>query len=98
VIDGVRRPAAVLGDQTTLQTIAAIMDGTHRFEELTECVQASPSVLAARLKLLVGQGVLTKRPYREHGQRRRDEYVLTPDGEELRPILISLVRWGTRRA
>lgn len=33
-------------------------------------------------------------PYREPGQRERDGYVLTRMGEDLLPVLLSLLKWG----
>jgi len=38
--------------------------------------------------------VLDKRPYQEPGQRRRDEYVLTPAGFGLMPALFALFQWA----
>jgi|GEM_PF-4500532 len=59
-----------------------------------EC-RAVAAVLT-RLRELVDAGILTKQPYREPGQRTRYEYVLTPSGHELLPLLLALGRWGAR--
>lgn len=36
----------------------------------------------------------SKVPYREPGQREREGYVLTRMGEDLLPVLLSLLKWG----
>jgi hypothetical protein len=53
-------------------------------------------VLADRLGKLVDLGVLERRAYREEGTREREEYVLTPAGEELAPVLAALNQWGAQ--
>ncbi|MYS19374.1 hypothetical protein GTW78_03715 [Streptomyces sp. SID4948] len=52
------------------------------------------SVAAARLKQLVEVGALRQRPYREPGARLRQEYVLTPMGRDLLPVVLSLMQWA----
>ena len=49
---------------------------------------------STRLQGLVRAGLLTRRPYRRPGERRRDEYVLTPAGAELMPALFALLQWA----
>ncbi|HWN63855.1 MAG TPA: helix-turn-helix domain-containing protein, partial [Streptosporangiaceae bacterium] len=44
--------------------------------------------------LLVHEGVLDRRPYQERPTRY--EYVLTPKGEDLYPVLLAMLRWGNR--
>ena len=36
----------------------------------------------------------TKRPYREPGQRSRDEYVLTEAGTAFMPVVWAMFEWG----
>jgi len=38
--------------------------------------------------------VLEKRPYREPGQRSRDEYVLTEAGTAFMPVVWAMFEWG----
>jgi hypothetical protein len=52
-------------------------------------------MLTARLKTLVANGSLERRPYQSNPVRY--EYVLTDDGRSLRPILVSLAAWGNAR-
>jgi hypothetical protein len=46
----------------------------------------------------VTEGLLRKVPYRESGQRRRNEYRLTAKGLDLYPVLVALMQWGDRYA
>jgi hypothetical protein len=55
-------------------------------------------VLSQRLSRLVAEGLLRKVPYRENGQRSRDEYRLTDKGLDLYPLLVALMEWGDRYA
>ncbi|MEU4482896.1 helix-turn-helix domain-containing protein [Micromonospora sp. NPDC023966] len=51
---------------------------------------------AKRLKQLVADGLLQRRPYQDPGKRTRYEYVLTELGRELFPVLVALIQWGER--
>jgi hypothetical protein len=55
-------------------------------------------VLSNRLSRLVGDGILRKEPYREDGQRAREEYRLTEKGIELFPVVVALMTWGDKYA
>ncbi len=39
-------------------------------------------------------GIVARATYREPGKRSRDEYRLTPAGEDLLPVFLALVQWG----
>jgi DNA-binding MarR family transcriptional regulator len=51
-------------------------------------------VAAKRLRQLVADGLMERRPYRDPGARTRQEYVLTERGRALFPIFVALMRWG----
>jgi DNA-binding HxlR family transcriptional regulator len=70
--------------------------GTERFDEFTARVGISEPVAAARLKELVANGLMTREPYREPGQRTRYAYRLTEMGADLLPSLAALMQWGDR--
>ena len=53
---------------------------------------APRDTLAARLRTLVGAGILERRPYSEHPARF--EYYLTAAGRDLYPVIVTLMRWG----
>ena len=68
--------------------------GVRRFDDFQSELGAPRTVLSGRLKNLVTNGLLETREYREEGSRARKEYVLTAQGNGLRPILIALTQWG----
>jgi DNA-binding PadR family transcriptional regulator len=41
-------------------------------------------------------GLFTKHPYRDEGQRTRNEYLLTEKGKDLLPALFALMQWGDK--
>lgn len=84
----------VVGNRTTLLLLREASFGTRRFDDFARRVGVSEPVAAARLKRLVADGLLDRRPYREPGQRTRDEYVLTAKGRDLLPVLAALREWG----
>jgi DNA-binding HxlR family transcriptional regulator len=84
----------VVGDPWTLLILRDAFAGVRRFEQWQERLGVARNVLAARLKTLVGHGVLEKTPYSEHPPRC--EYVLTPKGRDLWTVLIAMAAWGDR--
>ena len=74
----------VVGNKWALLVLRELFNGVRRFDEI--CVHAgiSEAVLARRLKELIAAGVVEARPYREAGQRPRQEYVPTPAGSHAR--------------
>ena len=82
----------VVGDPWTLLILRDAFQGVKRFEQWQERLGVARNVLAARLKSLVGHGVLEPRRYSERPPRR--EYVLTPTGRALSPVLLTMAEWG----
>ena len=70
--------------------------GTTRFDDFVTRVGITEAVAAARLRELVADGLLSREPYREPGQRTRHEYRLTEKGADLFPVLVALLQWGDR--
>ena len=69
--------------------------GPRKFQDFeTSLSGISPNTLSARLKRLEETGVVTRKFYEEHPPRA--EYVLTPKGRELGPVLKSLRAWGEK--
>ncbi|MCP2266588.1 winged helix-turn-helix transcriptional regulator [Promicromonospora thailandica] len=90
----IARSLQVLGEKWSLLVVREAVLGVTRFADFRARLGVAPDVLAARLETLVEGGVLERRPYRDAGQRQRDEYVLTPMGMELQPVLAAFVAWG----
>ncbi len=82
----------VVGDPWTLLILRDAFRGVRRFEQWQEGLGVARNVLAARLKSLVQNGVLETRLYSERPPRH--EYVLTPKGQALSPVLLTMAAWG----
>ena len=92
----IERTIEVVGTKSALLILREAYYGTTRFEDFYGRVGITKAAAAARLNELVGAGLLTRRPYREPGQRTRDEYVLTPAGTDFMPVVWALFQWGQR--
>jgi DNA-binding HxlR family transcriptional regulator len=90
----VARTLDVVGEKWALLAIREVFLGNRRFEEMLQHIGAPRDTLAARLRTLVTHGILERRRYNDHPPR--DEYVLTPAGRDLYPVILSLMQWGDR--
>ena len=91
--------AASLGVLTTRSAFLILREafyGTTRFDDFAERVGISDAAAAARLRELVGEGLLEREDYREPGQRTRQRYQLTEKGSDLFPVLAALMQWGDK--
>ena len=84
----------LIGEKWTLLVLRDAFNGVRRFDDLHRRLGAPRQVLSARLSHLVDVGILRRVPYREPGQRQRDEYRLTEKGLALYPIIVALMAWG----
>ncbi|MCS7478669.1 winged helix-turn-helix transcriptional regulator [Umezawaea endophytica] len=84
-----------VGEWWTLLILHDCFDGYSRFDQFQANTKISTSILTSRLKTLVANGVLDKRPYQTNPVRH--EYVLTDLGRSLRPIVVALAAWGNSR-
>ena len=84
----------LIGDKWTLLVIRDMLFLKKKsFNEFLESPEAiATNILTERLKRLEKCGIIVKTPYRTSPVRY--EYLLTQRGEDLRPLLIELVRWG----
>jgi DNA-binding HxlR family transcriptional regulator len=92
----IERTLAVVGEKWTFLVLREAFSGVRRFADMQAATGAPRQVLSARLTRLVEEGLLRKVPYREPGQRQRDEYRLTEMGRDLYPIMVALMHWGDR--
>jgi DNA-binding HxlR family transcriptional regulator len=90
----IARGLAIAGEPWSPLVIRDVYMGMNRFDELQRDLGISKKVLTERLKHLVEQGMLERRPYSERPLRH--EYVLTPMGQEFMDVLMALVAWGDR--
>ena len=91
---GIEQALGVLTDWWTFLVVRDIAGGVTRFEGLQRSLGVSRRALAERLAALVEHGVLRKVAYSERPPRHN--YLLTPKGEGLLPVLIALQEWGDR--
>jgi DNA-binding HxlR family transcriptional regulator len=92
----VQRAMQVLGDRWSFVVLREVCNGIRRFEDMRIRTSIPRQVLTDRLARLVTEGVLRREPYREAGQRERQEYRLTRMGLDLYPALVALNEWGSR--
>jgi DNA-binding HxlR family transcriptional regulator len=79
----------------TLLILQDAFDGYSRFDQFQENLGVSSSMLTTRLKALVADGLLERRPYQTNPVRH--EYVLTALGRSLWPVIVALTAWGNSR-
>ncbi|MEV8638319.1 helix-turn-helix domain-containing protein [Streptosporangium sp. NPDC051023] len=92
----IERALAIVGEKWTFLVLREAFAGVRRFADMQAFTGAPRQILSARLARLVQEGLLRKVPYREPGQRQRDEYRLTQMGLDLYPTLVALMQWGDR--
>jgi DNA-binding HxlR family transcriptional regulator len=85
----VARSVDAVGDWWSLLIVRDAFDGSRRFGEFQRSLGVAKNILSARLKALVEQGILRVEPTGAH-----NEYVLTPKGEALFPVIVALRQWG----
>jgi len=90
----VAKASEIVAERWTPLILRELVAGTRRFSDIQRGVPlCSPSLLSTRLKELEAVGVVAR-----HTTGRSPEYALTAAGEELRPIIELLGRWGHRHA
>ncbi|MFG1811674.1 winged helix-turn-helix transcriptional regulator [Streptomyces sp. NPDC049040] len=88
----VARSVDAIGDWWSLLIVRDAFDGSRRFGEFQRSLGVAKNILAARLRSLVAGGVLEIVPASDGSAYH--EYVLTPKGEDLFPVVVALRQWG----
>lgn len=84
----------LIGNKWKVLIIRDLLEGTKRFNELMHSVTGiTQKVLTSNLRSMEEAGLLTRKVYPEVPPRV--EYTLTETGYSLKPILDSMVMWGT---
>lgn len=84
----------LIGDRWKVLIIRDLLTGTKRFGELKKSVgDITQKVLTSNLRAMESSGLITRKVYAEVPPRV--EYTLTETGYSLKPILDSMVKWGT---
>jgi DNA-binding HxlR family transcriptional regulator len=90
---GLARAAEIVGQRWTLLILRDLSVGPRRYSELVGGLPGIPTnTLASRLKELEEEGLIAR--LAPSGGERAVVYGLTPRGDELRPALDALSRWG----
>jgi DNA-binding HxlR family transcriptional regulator len=90
----IEKTMAAVGTKSAMLIMREAYYGTTRFDDFARRVGITKAATSARLGELVDLGLLTRRPYREPGQRSRDEYVLTDAGTDFMPVVFAMFEWG----
>lgn len=90
----IARAADQLGDTWRLVILRDVFLGVRRFGELQESLGIAPNMLKRRLDELVRDEMLEAHVYSK--KPLRHEYVLTPKGIDVLPVLLSLAAFGNR--
>ena len=88
----VARALDVFGDWWSLLIIRDASLGRRRFGEFQESLGLAKNILASRLRTLVERGILRMVPASDGSAYQ--EYVLTPKGRGIFPILVALRQWS----
>ena len=90
----IEKTMSVVGTKSAMLIMREAYYGTTRFDDFAQRVGITKAATSARLAELVDLGLLTRRPYRQPGQRTRDEYVLTEAGTDFMPVVWAMFEWG----
>ncbi|MFI6171084.1 winged helix-turn-helix transcriptional regulator [Nocardia sp. NPDC051052] len=84
----------LVGTRSAVLILREAYYGTTRFDGFAQRVGITDAAAATQLRKLTEAGLLTKQPYQEQGKRTRNEYILTPMGRDLLPVVLALMQWG----
>ncbi|NUS55663.1 MAG: helix-turn-helix transcriptional regulator [Streptomycetaceae bacterium] len=90
----VARSVDAIGDWWSLLIVRDAFDGSRRFGDFQRGLGIAKNILTARLRGLVDAGILDRQPAADGGPYQ--EYVLTPRGRDLFPVVVALRQWGER--
>jgi DNA-binding HxlR family transcriptional regulator len=88
----IARSLEAIGDWWSLLIIREALFGLRRFGEFQNRLGMAKNILAVRLRSLVDHGILKTAPVSDGSAYQ--EYVLTPKGRGVFPILVALRQWS----
>jgi DNA-binding HxlR family transcriptional regulator len=88
----IARSLEAIGDRWSLLIIREALFGLRRFGEFQNKLGMAKNILSARLRSLVDHGILTTAPASDGSPY--EEYVLTPKGRGVFPVLVALRQWS----
>jgi DNA-binding HxlR family transcriptional regulator len=88
----IARSLDAIGDWWSLLIIRDAFMGIRRFSEFQKKLGLAKNILTVRLRSLVEQGILKTAPASDGSAYQ--EYVLTPKGRGVFPVLVALRQWS----
>jgi DNA-binding HxlR family transcriptional regulator len=88
----VARSLDAIGDWWSLLIVRDALLGIRRFGEFQKSLGLARNILTVRLRALVEHGILKTAPASDGSAYQ--EYVLTPKGRGLFPVLVALRQWS----
>ena len=88
----VARSLDAIGDWWSMLIIREALLGNRRFGEFQKQLGLARNILTVRLRALVDQGILEMAPASDGSAYQ--EYLLTPKGRGVFPILVALRQWS----
>jgi DNA-binding HxlR family transcriptional regulator len=88
----IARSLDAIGDWWSMLIIRDALLGTTRFGEFQKRLGLARNILTVRLRTLVDQGILKTAPASDGSAYQ--EYLLTPKGRGVFPILVALRQWS----
>jgi DNA-binding HxlR family transcriptional regulator len=88
----IARSLDAIGDWWSLLIIRDALMGIRRFSEFQKNLGLAKNILTMRLRALVDHGILKTAPASDGSAYL--EYVLTPKGRGVFPVLVALRQWG----
>ena len=88
----IARSLDAIGDWWSLLIIRDAFLGKRRFGEFQKSLGVAKNILTTRLRRLVDDGILTTVPASDGSAYQ--EYVLTPKGRGVFPVLVALRQWS----
>ena len=88
----IARSLDALGDWWSLLIIRDALLGKRRFGEFQKSLGLAKNILTVRLRTLVDRGILALAPASDGSAYQ--EYVLTPKGRGVFPIMVALRQWS----
>lgn len=88
----IARSLEAIGDWWSLLIIREALFGVRRFGEFQSKLGMAKNILSVRLRAMVDHGILTTAPASDGSAY--SEYVLTPKGHGVFPVLVALRQWS----
>jgi DNA-binding HxlR family transcriptional regulator len=88
----IARSLDAIGDWWSLLIIRDAFLGISRFSEFQKSIGLARNILTVRLRALVDRGILKTAPASDGSAYQ--EYVLTPKGRGVFPVLVALRQWS----